>query len=69
MSDRPLPVASVPRPSAWRALLLWAALTALALGGFSMLRQLEGDANIVQSPPPHLPHATHATHTTHTARA
>ncbi len=53
MSYRPLPVSSVARPSAWRALLLWAVLTALALGGFSMLRQLEGDANIVQSPTPH----------------
>ncbi len=53
MSYRPLPVTSVPRPSAWRALLLWAVLTALALGGFSMLRQLEGDANIVQAPPSH----------------
>lgn len=57
MSYRPLPVTSVPRPSAWRALLLWAVLTALALGGFSMLRQLEGDANIVQAPPSHAAHA------------
>lgn len=60
MSYRPLPVASMPRPSVWRALLLWAALTALALGGFSMLRQLEGDANIVQAHPPHTPHAARA---------
>lgn len=57
MSYRPLPIVNEPRPSAWRALLLWALLTALALGGFSMLRQLEGDANIVQAPPAPTTHA------------
>ena len=60
MSYRPLPIVSEPRPSAWRSLLLWALLTALALGGFSMLRQLEGDANIVQGPTTHTMHATRA---------
>lgn len=50
MSYRPLPIVSEPRPAAWRAVLLWAALTALALAGFSMLSHLEGDAAIVQAP-------------------
>jgi len=50
MSYRPLPVAAPPRPAAWRALLLLALLTALAIAGFSMLRQLVGDADIVQAP-------------------
>ncbi|HLO94906.1 MAG TPA: hypothetical protein VK195_11350 [Burkholderiaceae bacterium] len=51
MSYRPLPLAAEPRPAAWRSLLLWALLSALALAGFSMLRALEGDADIVQAPP------------------
>lgn len=51
MSYRPLPIVAEPRPTAWRSLLLWALLTALAIGGFSALRALEGDADIVQAPP------------------
>ncbi|MEO3715091.1 hypothetical protein [Roseateles flavus] len=50
MSYRPLPIVAQHRPAAWRSLLLWALLTALAISGFSMLRQLEGDADIVQAP-------------------
>jgi hypothetical protein len=50
MSYRPLPIVSEARPAAWRAVLLWALLTALALAGFSMLSHLEGDATIVQAP-------------------
>ena len=50
MPYRPLPIATQHRPAAWRSLLLWVLLTALAIAGFSMLRQLEGDANIVQAP-------------------
>ncbi len=50
MPYRPLPIVSEPRPAAWRAVLLWAVLTALAVAGFSMLSHLEGDAAIVQAP-------------------
>lgn len=50
MSYRPFPIVSEPRPAAWRAVLLWAALTALAVAGFSMLSHLEGDADVVLAP-------------------
>lgn len=50
MSYSPLHDTALRRPAAWRALLLWALLTSLAVAGFAALRALEGDANIVQAP-------------------
>lgn len=50
MSYRPLPLVAQPRPAAWRSVLLWALMSALAIGCFSLLKQLEGDADIVQAP-------------------
>ncbi len=50
MSYSPLPDTALRRPTAWRALLLWALLTSLAVAGFAALRALEGDANVVQAP-------------------